>query len=97
MFGFDLRQAQLVVLKAGNAVETATVGREGVVGAMAGLGFHKSLVRAVNSEAQSPAYPRLNFAKSSPIARRLPIFASGITRRCSHKRALPLHAISRIQ
>jgi CRP-like cAMP-binding protein len=37
----------LVVLKNGNAVETATVGREGVVGAMAGLGVHKSRVRAV--------------------------------------------------
>lgn len=37
----------LVVLKNGNAVETATIGREGVVGAMAGLGLHKSRVRAV--------------------------------------------------
>ncbi len=37
----------LVVLKNGNAIETATVGREGVVGAMAGLGVHKSRVRAV--------------------------------------------------
>lgn len=37
----------LVVLKNGNAIETATVGREGVVGAMAGLGPHKSRVRAV--------------------------------------------------
>jgi CRP-like cAMP-binding protein len=37
----------LVVLKNGNAIETATVGREGVVGAMAGLGLHTSRVRAV--------------------------------------------------
>jgi CRP-like cAMP-binding protein len=37
----------LVLLKNGQAIETATVGREGVVGAMAGLGFNKSLVRAV--------------------------------------------------
>ena len=37
----------LVVLKNGNAVETATVGREGVVGAMAGRGLHKSRVRGV--------------------------------------------------
>jgi len=37
----------LVVLKNGNAIETATVGREGVVGAMAGLGMHSSRVRAV--------------------------------------------------
>jgi CRP-like cAMP-binding protein len=37
----------LVILNNGDAVETATVGREGVVGAMAGLGLHKSRVRAV--------------------------------------------------
>jgi CRP-like cAMP-binding protein len=37
----------LVVLKNGDAIETATVGHEGVVGAMAGLGLHKSRVRAV--------------------------------------------------
>jgi CRP-like cAMP-binding protein len=37
----------LVVLNNGEAIETATVGREGVVGAMAGLGLHKSRVRAV--------------------------------------------------
>jgi CRP-like cAMP-binding protein len=39
--------SMLVVLKNGNAYETATVGREGVVGAMAGLGLHRSQVRAV--------------------------------------------------
>ena len=37
----------LVILNNGDAVEIATVGREGVVGAMAGLGLHKSRVRAV--------------------------------------------------
>jgi CRP-like cAMP-binding protein len=37
----------LAVLKDGKAIETATVGREGVVGAMAGLGLSKSLVRVV--------------------------------------------------
>jgi len=37
----------LVVLKNGDAIETATIGREGVVGAMAGLGLHKSRIRAV--------------------------------------------------
>lgn len=37
----------LAVLKDGKAIETATVGREGVVGAMAGLGLYKSLVRAI--------------------------------------------------
>jgi len=37
----------LAVLMDGKAIETATVGREGVVGAMAGLGLYKSLVRVV--------------------------------------------------
>ncbi len=37
----------LAVLKDGKAIETATVGREGVVGAMAGLGLYKSMVRVV--------------------------------------------------
>ena len=37
----------LAVLRDGKAIETATVGREGVVGAMAGLGLCKSLVRVV--------------------------------------------------
>ena len=37
----------LVVMREGKAIETATVGREGVVGAMAGLGLYKSLVRVV--------------------------------------------------
>jgi CRP-like cAMP-binding protein len=37
----------LVVLKDGNAVECATIGREGVIGATAGLGLHRSIARAV--------------------------------------------------
>lgn len=37
----------LAVMADGKAVETATVGREGVVGAMAGLGVHVPLTRAV--------------------------------------------------
>jgi CRP-like cAMP-binding protein len=37
----------LVVLRDGKAIETATVGNEGVAGAMAGLGLYKSLVRVV--------------------------------------------------
>ena len=37
----------LVVLKDGKAIETATVGREGVVGAMAGFGLYRSLVRVI--------------------------------------------------
>ncbi|NOJ48911.1 Crp/Fnr family transcriptional regulator [Bradyrhizobium archetypum] len=35
----------LSVMRDGKSIETATVGREGVVGAMAGLGLYKSLVR----------------------------------------------------
>lgn len=37
----------LMVMRDGKAIETATVGREGVVGAMAGLGLYRSVVRAV--------------------------------------------------
>ncbi len=37
----------LAVMRDGKAIETATVGREGVIGAMAGLGLYNSLVRAV--------------------------------------------------
>lgn len=37
----------VVVMRSGKAIETATVGREGVVGAMAGLGVYKSSVRVV--------------------------------------------------
>ena len=37
----------LIVMQDGKAIETATVGREGLVGGMAGLGLYKSLVRVV--------------------------------------------------
>jgi CRP-like cAMP-binding protein len=40
-------------MRDGKAVETATVGREGVVGAMSGLGIHTSWVRAI---AQLPLF-----------------------------------------
>jgi CRP-like cAMP-binding protein len=46
-FPHDGMLSLLTVLRDGKAIETATVGREGVVGAMAGLGFRKSLVRVV--------------------------------------------------
>jgi CRP-like cAMP-binding protein len=39
--------SMLVVMSDGNAIETATVGREGVVGAMSGHGLHTSKVRSV--------------------------------------------------
>ena len=60
----------LVILKNGDAVETATVGREGVVGAMAGLGLHKSRVRAViqlaGAVARIPAPQFRKMVASSP-------------------------------
>lgn len=37
----------LAVLRDGKAIETATVGREGVVGAMAGFGLYRSQVRVI--------------------------------------------------
>jgi CRP-like cAMP-binding protein len=37
----------LVIMRDQKAIETATVGREGVVGAMAGMGLYKSSVRVV--------------------------------------------------
>jgi len=43
----------VAVMRDGKAIETATVGREGVVGAMSGLGLHISWVRAI---AQLPAF-----------------------------------------
>jgi CRP-like cAMP-binding protein len=46
-FPHDGMLSLLAVLRDGKAIEIATVGREGVVGAMAGLGHYKSLVRVV--------------------------------------------------
>jgi CRP-like cAMP-binding protein len=37
----------VIVMRDGKAIETATVGREGVFGAMSGLGLHLSRVRAI--------------------------------------------------
>jgi CRP-like cAMP-binding protein len=39
--------SMIVVMRDGKAIESATVGREGVVGAMAGFGRHISQVRAI--------------------------------------------------
>lgn len=46
-FPHDGMLSLLSVLRDGKAIETATVGCEGVVGAMAGLGLYRSLVRVV--------------------------------------------------
>jgi len=60
----------LVVLKNGNAIETATVGREGVVGAMAGLGLHRSRVRAVIQLSSVIAHiPAPQFRKSATASK----------------------------
>jgi CRP-like cAMP-binding protein len=56
----------LAVLKDGRAIETATVGREGVVGAMAGLGAHISLVRVVvQLKAEVTRIPASRFRKAT--------------------------------
>jgi CRP-like cAMP-binding protein len=46
-FPHDGMLSLLLVLRDGKAIETATVGREGVVGGMAGLSLYRSLVRVV--------------------------------------------------
>ena len=63
----------VVVMRDGKAIETATVGREGVVGGMSGLGLHTTWVRAI---AQLPTFasrissPQLRkvAGESKPIA-----------------------------
>jgi CRP-like cAMP-binding protein len=65
----------LSVLKDGRAIETATVGRDGVVGAMAGLGLHISQVRiVVQLQAEVTRIPAIHFRKAaadSPVLRNL--------------------------
>jgi CRP-like cAMP-binding protein len=64
--------SMVVVMRDGKAIETATVGREGVTGAMSGIGLHVSRVRAI---AQLPIVAsriastelRKAVAKSKPI------------------------------
>jgi len=46
-FPHDGMVSLLAVMKDGRAIETATVGAEGVVGVMAGIGLHIALTRAV--------------------------------------------------
>jgi CRP-like cAMP-binding protein len=65
----------LVVMQDGRAIETATVGREGVVGGMAGLGPYKSVVRvAVQLPAVVTKISAVNFRKvasGSEVLRKL--------------------------
>jgi CRP-like cAMP-binding protein len=60
----------LVVMKSGSGIETATIGREGVVGAMAGLELHKARVRAViqlpGTVARIPVAPFKTLVAASP-------------------------------
>jgi CRP-like cAMP-binding protein len=54
----------LAVLKDGRAIETATVGHKGVVGAMAGFGVHVSHVRVVvQLQAEVTRIPAVRFRK----------------------------------
>jgi CRP-like cAMP-binding protein len=68
--------SMLAVMRDGKAIETATVGREGVVGAMAGLGLYRSLVRTV---VQLPL-PASKIAASA--FRRLVIASDGLRDLC---------------
>jgi CRP-like cAMP-binding protein len=65
--------SMVVVMRDGKAIETATVGREGVVGAMSGIGLHISRVRAiaqlpVSAVRISSTELRRTVALSRPIA-----------------------------
>jgi CRP-like cAMP-binding protein len=63
----------VVVMRDGREIETATIGREGVVGAMSGLGLHTSWVRAIvqlpmfASRIPSPQLRKIA-ASSKPVA-----------------------------
>jgi CRP-like cAMP-binding protein len=66
----------VMVMKDGKAIETATVGREGVVGAMAGLGLHRTRVRAL---VQLPLFAAL---VSASHLRRAAIASKAVTDLC---------------
>ncbi len=65
----------LAVMSDGKAVETATVGREGVVGAMAGLGQHIPLTRGVVQvrlvASRAAAAPFRRAVQASPLLREM--------------------------
>ena len=65
----------LVVLSDGISIETSTVGREGVAGAMSGLGLYKSHVRVVvqlpMGVTKIPALAFRKVVQSSPVIRDL--------------------------
>ena len=65
----------LAVLKSGDAVETAVVGREGAVGLLAGLGSHLAVNRAMvqlpGNGLRMPAARFAALAADNPVLRRL--------------------------
>lgn len=71
-FPHDGMFSMLMVMRDGKAIETATVGREGAVGAMAGLGIYRSYVRTttqlptVTSKISAPKFRKL-VAKSEVL------------------------------
>jgi CRP-like cAMP-binding protein len=66
----------VVIMRDGKAIETATVGREGVVGAMSGLGLYTSWVRAI---VQLPMFvSRI----SSPQLRRIAVVSKPVANLC---------------
>ena len=73
----------LAVMRDGKAIETATVGREGVIGAMAGLGLYKSLVRVtVQLSLQTSKIAAAPFRKSVAASDALRDSACATTRSC---------------
>ena len=57
----------LVVMRDGKAIETATVGREGVVGAMSSLGLHTSKVLPMHASRLLASQLRTAAVSSKPI------------------------------
>jgi CRP-like cAMP-binding protein len=67
----------VIMMKTGKAIETATVGYEGVVGGMAGLGIHVSSVRAIvqvtSTVCRVPASAYRRLTAASPIIANLSV------------------------
>ena len=78
----------LAVLRDGKAIETATVGREGVVGAMAGLGLLQVAGprRGADADVAAAGSPPAISGRSPPAAIPFAISASATTRCCCRRR-----------
>jgi CRP-like cAMP-binding protein len=60
----------VIVMKDGKAIETATIGRHGFFGASAGLGLHKTSVRAIVQVAITAAWiPATQFRKAASASK----------------------------